>query len=73
MLPCHSYFYGTLRSKEVGRMEKIIICIVCTPPTPPLMGAGAEPLITFSKRVGALEGVSGKEGVTFFRWVAVFT
>ena len=43
------------------------------PPTPPLMGGGAEPPITFSKRVGALEGVSGKEGVTFFRWVAVFT
>ena len=31
------------------------------------MGGGAEPPITFSKRVGALEGVSGKEGVTFFR------
>ena len=43
------------------------------PPTPPLMGGGAEPPITFSKRVGALEGVSGKEKVTFFRGGAVFT
>ena len=47
---------------------------------PPLSAGGVEPPTKFSKRGGGgltgpqlLEGVARKEGVTFFRGVAIFT
>ena len=42
------------------------------------MGGGVEPPTKFSKRgkldrISIFRGVAGKEGVTFFRWVTIFT
>ena len=64
------------KASGVFREYKMRVIIVGTPPF--CRGGEVEPPTKFSKRGSLtgpqiLEGVAGKEGVTFFRGVAIFT